>query len=194
MDDILAKMAAETDDVDAPTEDKLQRLQSMCSRLADMREHAEQLDRELKEVKKKIWDMETKEIPDFASEIGVDKVGIPERNVDVVVEPYFKANISSDWSHERREEAFTYLENEGFGDIIRRDLNFSFGRDSDEAVAALLRATRQVPDAPEPTEKKNVPWNTLTSLLREQTKKGVAMDLEKIGATVGQMAKIKERN
>lgn len=189
-DDILDEIYG-TDTI--PSEEDTTRLRELCTRLANERAHKEKLERELKSTNKLIWDLEMKEIPDLAGELGVDVLGLPEMNVDIKIKPYYKANISSQWPAEKQETAFKYLEEIGVGDIIRNEVKFSLGKESDELAEAILEAVSKIENAPSPSINKTVPWNTLTGVVREFTEKGEPIDLEVIGATVGQKATIKER-
>lgn len=193
MDDILAKMAEEADD--GPSDNQLRQLREYCGELVRMQSRARELEKELKETKKKIWDMEMKTIPDYATEIGVDRVGLPDFGADVTIAPYYKANISADWPEERRAEAFAYLERIGVGDIVRTSVEFTLGRDSLDLAKRIAEEVRQRlgNEVPPPQISMKVPWNTLTSTVKELTERGDPLDLEMIGATVGQRAVVKER-
>lgn len=192
-DDIIDELYGEEERV--PTDDELKRLRNLCSLLAGKQERKKELEDALKQVNETIWNLEMKEIPDLASEIGVDSVGLPDYDADILVRPYYKANIPQTWPQDQRDAAFEYLDDVGLGDIVRNEVRFVLGRDSEEAVLAIVEAVRRSnhPDIPDPEIGRSVPWNTLTSAVREMVERGEALDLEKIGATVGQRAQIKKR-
>ena len=177
-----------------------------------------QLGRELYEVDKAIADAEAliklktvrkieltmKELPDYLKSIHQDKIGLPEFEVDLVLENYYHANIKADWPPEKREEAFKYLEEIGSGDLIKTEVVFLFGRKDLKKVRwlqafietlkhYLTQVGGEPADIPEPTVGMAVPWNTLTAWVKEQLEGGLAVDLDKVGATVGQVVKIKPR-
>lgn len=181
------------EDDDIPTDEELKSIRKHCQLLAVRQDQKREAEARLKELNKEIWELEMRTIPDLAAEIGVDTVGLPEIGVDIRIRPYYKANIAAEWPEEQRERAFEYLEEIGVGDIIKTEVRFQLGRDSLEELSALLRAARQVPGLPDPTVGKQVPWNTLTSTVRELVEKGEALNLDVIGAVVGQRATIKER-
>ena len=198
MSDILAEIADELDHI--PTEQETARLRELCEELVTKTRESDELGSRLKKLNKEIWDLKTKDIPDLSSEIGVDTLGIPDMEVDISVRPYYKANISADWEEDRKQEAFRYLESIGVGDIIRTNVNYALGPSSMELARVIHSAVTEYAsthaedrDIPEPQINMGVPWNTLTSVVKDLTEKGEPLDLEKIGATVGQMAKIKER-
>lgn len=189
----MADIFDEILDDDIPTDEELKSIRKHCQLLAVRQDQKREAEARLKELNKEIWELEMRTIPDLAAEIGVDTVGLPEIGVDIRIRPYYKANIAAEWPEEQRERAFEYLEEIGVGDIIKTEVRFQLGRDSLEELSALLRAARQVPGLPDPTVGKQVPWNTLTSTVRELVEKGEALNLDVIGAVVGQRATIKER-
>lgn len=191
MPDVYDEILGEEDRI--PTDGETAKLRALCLELAQARETKQELEEQLKRTNSRIWDLEMRDIPDLATELGVDRLGLPEYESDISVAPYYKANISGDWPEERREESFFYLEQVGLGDIIRREVTLSLGRDSEEKIEEILEALSEISGIPPASVRRNVPWNTLTSVLREQTEKGVAVDLEKIGGVVGQKATIKQR-
>lgn len=176
-----------------PSEQQTTRLRDLCADLSYQRLKKQKLEEELKQVNERIWSLEMTEIPDLSSELGVDRIGLPELGIDILVKPYYKANIASDWEEDRRAAAFDYLERIGVGDIIKTDVRFVLGRDSLQMLEDIVRVVSSVQGTPAPVVAKNVPWNTLTSVVRELTEKGTPLELETIGAVVGQRAQIKER-
>lgn len=203
-DDILSDFADAAEDAETgPSEDSLERAQKLCTQLAEETLHKQKLEEQLRETNKSIYELKTRTIPDFLSEIGVDTIGLPEMNGDVTVATTYKANISADWDEDRRQAAFDYLVQLECQDVIRTSVTYTLGADSFETAVAIhtaismfaqqMAGTNFEVEVPEPEIKKGVPWNTLTSLVRELTEKGTALDLEKLGATVGPEAKFKER-
>lgn len=157
----------------------------------------------LKETKQ---EYERKKLPDYMTKVGQDKIGLPEFDVDLVMEDFTHANISSDWEPERRQKAFDYLEVRGDGDLIKCVLTIAFPRYMlwlARAVQRVLEGLRFPNEAsPEDDEvsvppsemEMTVPWNTLTAFCKEQLKKGQPLDLEVLGCTTGKIVKIKDRN
>lgn len=200
LDDVLDE-AEELDD--GPDEDSLKKAHRMCTELAVLVETRDSLDKELKETKKKIWEMQTKTIPDFMLEREIDHIGLPEHNSDVKMKTAYKANIAADWDEDRRQAAFDHLVELECQDVIRTQVTYTLGADSFETAVAIHTAisnfasmlvdTNFEVQVPEPVIGKSVPWATLTALVKDLSEKGVAFDTEKLGATVGPFAEIKER-
>lgn len=182
-----------------PSEDKLERLRELGTKLRDELREIEDAEERLSARKAIVQKIQFEELPDLFGEVGVDRVGLPAAGnlpaCDVIMTPYYKANIAADWEPVKREEAFNFLEQQGAGDLIRVVVSVSFNKEEyDDAmdVAALLRQHGYTPDIA-----RSVPWGTLTAWVREryeQLKSALSgEELAKIGATVGRRASLKER-
>lgn len=183
-------------DLRVASDNDLKRAQRLAKDLIDVTANIEHVEKQLKDLKKRRAEIESREIPDLFGEIGVDSVGIPDGNCDVVVKPFYKANIAATWDEERREQAFRWLEENGYGDIISIDVTVSFKRGERALADSFLDVIRKsFPGANShpPVMKMGVPWNTLTALVKEQIERGEAIPLDVLGATVGQVASITKR-
>jgi hypothetical protein len=176
--------------------DKLDALRDMARQLRDKEAEIGNLDERLKDAKAQALEIRTKKLVDLMAEVGVDKVGLPAEGnypaCDAELKPYYHAVISADWEPERRQAAFAWLDSAGHGDLIKTAITILIGRDErDRAkeVEAWL-ASRQI----DHTTQLDVPWNTLTAFVKEQVEKYHSTPpLETLGATVGQIVKLKAR-
>lgn len=189
---------------DAPDEKESRRLTELGRELYAVDQAIQQAEALIKLKTARKLELTMKELPDYLKSIHQDKIGLSEFEVDLVMENYYHANIKADWPSEKREEAFTYLEDIGSGDLIKTEVVFLFGRKDLKKVRwlqAFIETLRhylakvggEPADIPEPTVGMTVPWNTLTAWVKEQLEGGLGVDLEKVGATVGQVVKIKPR-
>lgn len=208
-DDLEAELADVPRFTAAPSEDQSTRLTKMGQELWSVDARIVELEHELEQKKQRRVELVQKELPEFMTQIGQDKVGLAEFGVDLVLEPYYHANIKAEWPDEQRQEAFDWLENNGHGDLIKCQVEFLFPRYLMDLAKWFVEAVSKikipatfvkkkgkgtpVPAIPEPTLKQTVPWNTLTAFVKEQVEKGEQLPLETLGATVGQIVKIKQR-
>lgn len=196
-DDFLRDLEKEAADLSTmPSDAGAARLQKAAQHMVELQTRKDELEEDLKKVNVELWDIQTKSLPDLFSEIGTDIIGVPSANVDVVVKPYVMANIKADWEEEKREAGFAEVERVGGGDIIRNEVVVVFPRGHYDELLEWIEKVRGLNlefDPPDMNVTKTVPWNTLTAFVKEQVEKGTALDLEKLGATVGQIAKIQKR-
>lgn len=177
-------------------EDKLELVREQLRRSRDteleMSELASRLKVKSEEQNKRVFE----ELPALFQEIGIDRLGIEaDGNLpayDATLTPYYKANISGEWPPEQQDAAFDWLEKEGHGDLVKNKFVVQLGRD-DEEKALRLRALLEEAGF-EFENKRAVPWNTLTSFVKEQVEKhNTTPPLDLLGATVGKIVKLKPR-
>lgn len=201
---ILDEIGKEAADVSGVANDAdIKTLGEKAAEYVAMEQKKKALEKDLENLNKTITEMKHKTLPDIMSGMDLDKYGLASAGVDIVLEPYAKANISAEWEEEKQEAGFKHLEDLGVADIIRTQVTFSFSKDQFAhamTVVAMLNLMCEKIDEfegteiPVPSVKKSVPWNTLTATLKELHKKGIAVDLDKIGGMIGQVVKIKPRN
>lgn len=199
----MDELANEAADVSGVASDaQLKSLSEKAAEYVALDAEKTSLEEKLKKVNESITEMKHKTLPDIMLGLDVDRHGLASAGVDIVLEDYAKANISAEWEPEKQEIAFQHLEDLGVSDIIRTQVTFSFSKDQYAhamTVVAMLNLMAEKieefegTEIPVPSVKKSVPWNTLTATLKELHKKGVAVDLEKIGGTIGNIVKIKKR-
>ena len=218
MTDLMSQLAAEAADLSSiPSEDNSARLRKLGMELVQVDAEVTRLEAQLEEKKKRRLELQHKEMPDLMMELRQDRMGLPDANVDIELKPYFKASIPADWEAERREAGFQHLEELGAGSIIRNTLTLSFDKGdhakvqvvqaalaSDEFIQLLESMAPQITseqltfEMPPVEVGMTVPWNTLTSFVKEWYSKPhgedePTMDLDKLGATVGYIVRIKPR-
>lgn len=200
---IFEELAQEAKDVSGVASDAdLRTLSEKAAEYVALENRKAEYERDLKILNEQIHEMKHKTLPDIMLGLDVDRHGLASAGVDIVLEDYAKANISAEWEPERQDAAFKHLEDLGVSDIIRTQVTFSFSKDQyDHAmtvVAMLNLIAERVEEfggteIPVPSVKKSVPWNTLTATIKELHKKGIAVDLEKLGGMIGNIVKIKVR-
>lgn len=189
---------------DAPGEEESRKLTILGRELYSVDTEIQALELKLEERKARKKEIQMRELPEYFRSINQDKLGLPEFDVDLVLEPFYHANIKAEWPDEQRQKAFDYLEARGDGDLIKTVLELQFGRKELWKVRWLLAHIKLLADEvnkynepqltlPEPYIRMGVMWNTLTAHVRSVIEKGEQLDLEILGAEVGQIVKIKPR-
>lgn len=137
-------------------------------------------------------------LPALFQEVGVRVMeleaegNLPPYEVDLA--DLYYANIKAEWSDEQRDRAFELLSKMGSGDLIKQIVVVEFGRNTEkkqERLAKLLE-TLKVPY----TSRRGVHNQTLTAWLKERYELDEPLsdqELEILGASVGTVARIKEK-
>jgi hypothetical protein len=174
----------------APSEDKLDKVRDMISRLRDTEMVVETLQQRVSEHKQTIKEIKEKTLVDLFDDAGIDRLGLPAQGnlppYEVQLGEYYHANIPD----ERQRDAYAYLTKTKNEDLIKTTFTVAFGlRDAKSAAKfeALLKKSKVTYD-----KKQGVPWNTLTSWFRvEHRRKPLPVKvMEILGASVGRVAKV----
>ena len=147
--------------------DQVERLQACDKRL-------EELEALLKNLKKSRDVISGDIIPTMMSEMGLAELKLHDGS-HLKVSTSYRATITE----ANKEAAFTWLRNNGLGDIIKNEISVSFGRNEDNKAAdyAALAQERGY----QPTQKLKVEPMTLKALVRERIEAGKEMPTEIFG-------------
>ena len=105
----------------------------------------------------------------------------------VEVKPFYSASIVP----EVQEQAFTWLRNNGLGDIIKNDITVTFGRGEDNKAAQYAVLARG--QGFEPVQKVGVHAQTLKAVVRERIESGQDMPSDLFKTFAGNQTKITRR-
>ena len=139
--------------------DKVQQLKN----LEDEIRNAEEGVKKLKEQARIISELE---IPSMMKEMNITKLKLSDGE-SVEVGKFYSASIPA----EKQDEAFTWLRNNGLGDVIKNDITVTFGRGEDNKAAPYAVLARG--QGFEPVQKIGVHAQTLKALVRERIEAGL---------------------
>jgi len=123
-------------------------------------------------------------IPEALAELGMTSFKM-EDGSSIDIKPFYSASITE----ARRAEAFQWLRDNGFDDIIKNTVSVRFGRGEDELCNRLLGLLGQQGFPAEQAEK--VEPATLKAWVRERVERGDQFPMELFGAYIGKKASIK---
>jgi len=159
--------------------------------IADLAKLALQLEREIaeldetvKERKESLRMLTETRIPEALAELGMSSFRMADGS-SIEVKPFYSASIPA----ERKGEAYEWLRQHGYDDIIKNTVSVQFGRGEDEDAGKMLDLVRQSGWIPDQAEK--IESMTLKAWVREMVEQGVEFPTELFGAHVGLKAKIK---
>jgi hypothetical protein len=152
----------------------IQSLADQVERLETFATTIEAAEENLKLLKKKRDYISGEVIPTMMSEMGLAELKLQDGS-HLKVSTSYRATITE----ANKEAAFTWLRNNGLGDIIKNEISVSFGRNEDNKAAdyAALAQERGY----QPTQKLKVEPMTLKALVRERIEAGKEMPTEIFG-------------
>ena len=125
-------------------------------------------------------------IPTMLSEMGLSSLKLADgSSVDV------KQNYSASISVANREKAYSWLRQNGLGDIIKNEITVSFGRGEDNKAADY--ANLALGQGYQPTQKLKVEPMTLKALVRERIEAGNDLPTDIFNVFVGSRTTIKRK-
>ena len=188
MNDLLSEMQSDSGDapdkldtLDSGKLDGVARLAAEAANLERQISEAEQLLKDRKQALHKITD---EQLPEALEEMGLQKFTLTD-GAEISVKPIYAASIPAD----RREEAFQWLRDHAFGDLVKNNVTVTFGRGEDEDAKEFVDLCDAQGFAPRQLEK--VEPMTLKAWLRERVEAGDPIPLDLFGAFISQRATIK---
>ena len=160
---------------------------SQVSRLAQMQLRLQQkvalLESELKDAKKSVREIAEDQLPAAMSEHNITELKL-EDGSSITVKTFYSASIPKD----RSNEAFQWLVDNNFGDLIKNQVSTSFVRGQEEQAEQLANelAERQM----SVNTKKWVEPMTLKAFARDQTEQGKNIPADLFGLFIGEKATI----
>lgn len=157
---------------------------ALAKRAKILEKEIEDLDKTLSERKEQQRKLLEESIPNMLSELGMKDFTMSDGS-KISVKPFYSASIPE----EKRAQAYEWLRENGFDDIIKNTVSVRFGRNEDALCEALLNQLREQNYPVEQAQK--IEPQTLKAWVREQVERGSAFPTELFGVYVGQKATIK---
>jgi len=161
----------------------LKALSDKANEIQELDDNIKNLEEKLGQVKAKYRELSEVDIPSMLSELGLSEITLANGN-KISTSTYYSARISED----KRDEAFQWLGDNGFGDIIKNTVSVSFGREEDNSAKELAEELEG--NGFSTAQKKWVEPMTLKAFIREQVEKGSDLPLETFNVYIGQKTRI----
>ena len=140
-------------------------------------------EKELKELKRKVELVSGEVIPTMMQEMNISTLKLADGS-SVEVKPVYGASITV----ANKEAAYTWLRENGLGDLIKNEITVSFGRNEDNK--AWQYAVLAKGQGFEPFQKLKVEPMTLKALVRERLESGQEMPSDLFNVFAGNRTKV----
>ena len=173
-------------DADALTigDDKLAGIAQLAKRAKLLEKEILELETTLSERQSNYRKLTEEALPEAFAELGLKSFAM-EDGSKIEVKQFYSATISKD----RQAEAFAWLRERGYDDIIKNTVTVRFGRREDELCARLLDLLSTQGYMAEQSQK--IESQTLKAWVKEMLVKGSEVPTELFGVYVGNKASIK---
>ena len=177
----------EDDQVQSVTQiDAAKSLSDKVLELKDLEDEIQNAEESISKLKENARILSQVEIPAMMHEMHITKLKLKDGE-SVEVKPFYSASIPP----EKQEEAFTWLRNNGLGDIIKNDITVTFGQGEDNKAAQYAVLARG--QGFEPIQKVGVHSQTLKAVVRERVEAGLDMPSDIFKTFAGNQTKITRR-
>ena len=158
-------------------------LSDQVVKLKQLEDELVEKEEELKELKRHIELVSGEVIPTMMQEMNISTLKLADGS-SVEVKPVYGASITS----AKKEEAYTWLRENGLGDLIKNEITVSFGRGEDDK--ATQYASLAEGQGYQPQQKLKVEPMTLKALYRERAESGQDLPSEHFNLFKGNKTKI----
>ena len=187
----------EDDQIKSVTQvDAAKSLSDKVLELRDLEDEIQNAEDSINKLKEKAKILSQIEIPAMMQDMHITKLKLKDGE-SVEVKPFYYASVSqginetdSDYA-QRKEQAFTWLRNNGLGDIIKNDITVTFGKGEDNKAAQYAFLARG--QGFEPIQKVGVHSQTLKAVVRERVEAGLDMPSDIFKTFAGNQTKITRR-
>ena len=138
----------------------------------------------LKDKKRELLKLTDEDLPSMLQEIGLSEFKL-EDGSQVTIKPTYGASIKV----EDRPQAYEWLRENGYDDIIKNTVTCAFGRGEDDNASAFAALAEK--EGFIPSQKEEIHTSTLRAFIKERVENGDEFPSELFGAYVGQRAVIK---
>jgi hypothetical protein len=188
MNDLLSEMASDSgatsDKIDQLEEGKLDAVSRLANEAAALEQKLADAEKLMKETKAALHKITDEHLPEALEVMGLQKFTLTDGS-EIAVKPIYAASIPRD----RKDEAFQWLRDHEFGDLVKNNVTVTFGRGEDDTAKEFVDLCGTQGFVPSQLEK--VEPMTLKAWLRERVEAGDPVPLDLFGAFISQRATIK---
>ena len=164
LDNILEDEEFNTIEVEA-TDDELSRISELCKKQVFLEKEVQHLNEKLAETAKQLSLVQEHELPDAMAEAGLSEIKLQD-GTKVTCQSLVGAHITK----AKANDAHKWLENNGHGGLIKRELTFKFNREDTAHEGMIEQYTRM--GWTNFNLKEAVHPSTLKAFVREQVEQG----------------------
>ena len=157
---------------------------ALARKIRDKEDKLSELEQMLKKEKKALLKLTDEDMPSMLDEIGITSFALDDGST-VEVKKTYGASILV----KKRPEAYRWLRDNGYDDIIKNTVECQFGRGEDDQASDFAAFAQQ--QGYNPNQKIEIHPQTLRAFVKERCEAGEDFPTELFGAWVGQRAVIK---
>ena len=160
-------------------------LSHLVRNLRNIEQQIEDAENHIKSLKQEKHRLSVENIPSLMDEMGVERIDVDGLTVER------KMIISASIPKDRKDEAFSWLRENGLDDIIKNDVTCSFGKGQDNSAKNVIAILQDA--GFDPATKTHVHPSTLKAFVKERVTDGKPIDLDMFGAFISNAAQLRRK-
>lgn len=185
MTDIFEDIFDEIDALERVDTDTGKQLSTLVQELRKVEDEIAEYEAHIKYLKAAKQKLTVENIPALMDQMGVERLDVDGLTVER------KMIVSASIPTDRREEAFSWLRENGLDDIIKNDITVSFGKGEDNVAGDVVGLLQE--RGFDPVTKTQVHPSTLKAFVKERIMDGKPIDLDMFGAFIANTAQIRRK-
>jgi len=171
---------------EAPTNDELSTLSSLANDLYLAELELAQAEEVVRAAQRKVRDIGEHQIPELMDELGMAEF-TTKSGIKISVKEDLRVGVPA----ARREEAWAWVIDKGYGDLVKHNVIIGFGRDEEDACLELMEDldTRGL----RTKDERKVEPATLKKFIKQRLAEGEDVPLDLFGATQYSKTKITQK-
>lgn len=186
MNDIFEDMFDESTALSSVDTGTGKQLSQLVQNLRNVENQIEDAENHVKALKQEKHRLSVENIPALMDEMGVERLDVDGLTVER------KMIVSASIPKDRKDEAYSWLRENGCDDIIKNDVTCSFGKGQDNSAKNVIAILQDA--GFDPATKTHVHPSTLKAFVRERVTDGKPIDLDMFGAFISNAAQIRRKS
>jgi|TARA_B100001094_G_scaffold300602_1_gene326172 regulator of replication initiation timing len=185
MNDIFEDMFDESTALSSVDTGTGKQLSQLVQNLRNVENQIEDAENHVKALKQEKHRLSVENIPALMDEMGVERLDVDGLTVER------KMIVSASIPKDRKDEAYSWLRENGCDDIIKNDVTCSFGKGQDNSAKNVIAILQDA--GFDPATKTHVHPSTLKAFVRERVTDGKPIDLDMFGAFISNAAQLRRK-
>jgi hypothetical protein len=170
------------------TEEGLSRVSQLAFQQLEKQKRIETLEEELKLAKKDLANIQENELPAAIAEYNLKEFTL-EDGTQISVKRFYNVSIPKD--EEKRQACFDWLNDNGYGDLIKNQVAVNFVKGKERDAVSFIQELEERNFTP--SNKKWVEPMTLKAFAKERVEKAEPFPSDMFGLYIGEKATIKKK-
>ena len=157
-----------------------------CNKLIETQKEVANMEEQIKKLKETERNLSAQSIPNLMQQAGISEIKLDDGTA-ISIKTYYAASISK----ANEDEAFNWLRDNGYGDLIKNNVLLQFGKAQDKDANNLVNELKS--KGHNVSQKMKVEPMTLKAFVRNEIEQGKSVPMDLLGVFIGNKTTIKRK-